>query len=290
MWRVLCLRPLGASAVVALALAGCARPEGAADRHFDELREQMTRMQAEQDRVNKRLGALEVAAVERREAAAPKADKPAPPASPPRVVELGADPDGDAPADEEAGGARPQITVTGSSRGGRAKSSGFAQITESAPDAAPVGVAGPAIGSDAPSSSALDPEAKRAYEAALALVRGKSYERGLEAFSAFLVRWPDHPYADNATYWRGEAYFARGDYARAIEQFEAVATRSRTGNKVADALLKLGICQEKVGAPEKAQTYFERLRREYPRSDAAKRIPARRGADRVTPKGPKESR
>jgi tol-pal system protein YbgF len=134
------------------------------------------------------------------------------------------------------------------------------------------GTAGPPIQAGGPKPSAIDPDAKRAYDGALALVNAKKYTEALDAFAAFLVKWPDHPNADNAHYWRGECYFAQGEYARAAEQFEGVITRFPLGNKVPDALLKLGMCQEKLGNPQKAQQTFDRLQREFPRSEAVRRI------------------
>lgn len=125
-----------------------------------------------------------------------------------------------------------------------------------------------------PRPSALDPEAKKSYDAALALVNSKQYGLALDAFAGFLIKYPDHPYAANAMYWRGESYFAQGDYVRAVEQFDGVVARFPLGGKTPDALLKLGICQQKLGNPQKAQTYFEKLTREWPRSDAAHRIPS----------------
>jgi len=125
-----------------------------------------------------------------------------------------------------------------------------------------------------PRPSALDPEAKKAYDAALALVNGKQYSQALDAFAGFMLRYPDHPYAANAMYWRGECYFAQGEYVRAAEQFEGVVARFPLGGKTPDALLKLGICQQKLQNPQKAQTYFDKLTREWPRSDAVKLIPA----------------
>jgi len=122
--------------------------------------------------------------------------------------------------------------------------------------------------------SALDPEAKKAYDAALALVNNKQYALGLDAFAGFMLRYPDHPYVANAMYWRGECYFAQGEYMRAAEQFDGVVARFPLGGKTPDALLKLGICQQKLQNPQKAQTYFEKLTREWPRSDAARRIPS----------------
>jgi tol-pal system protein YbgF len=124
--------------------------------------------------------------------------------------------------------------------------------------------------------SALDPEARKAYDAALALVNNKQYSQGLDAFAAFLVKYPDHPYAANAMYWRGECYFAQGDYVRAAEQFDGVVARFPLGAKTPDALLKLGICQQKLQNGAKAQTYFDKLAREWPRSDAARKIPPKK--------------
>lgn len=136
---------------------------------------------------------------------------------------------------------------------------------------------------------AVDPDARKAYEAALSLVGEKKWEKALDAFSAFLVKWPDHPYAENATYWRGECYFAQGQYQKAIEQFEAVLTRG-LGNKAPDALLKLGISHDKLGSEARAREAFERLRREYPKSEAARKIPSSSSTEPRGPRGPKESR
>ena len=98
-------------------------------------------------------------------------------------------------------------------------------------------------------------------------------ELALDAFAAFMLKYPDHPYVENAMYWRGECYFAQGEYVRAVEQLEGVLARFPSGGKTPDALLKLGISQQKLGNPQKAKTYFDKLTREWPRSDAARRIP-----------------
>jgi tol-pal system protein YbgF len=270
------------AAVSAATMMACARPESAADRQFSVMREQVTRMQADHDKVDQRIGALEGAAADvraaGREASAPSG-APLPPA---RVVQLGGPVESE-PADPNDPTERPDIRLTGagggSSRPRSGKTSGRARIEESEPQGLPA---------DASRSSALDPDAKRAYEAALAHVQGKQYDRGLEGLNAFLVRWPDHPYAENALYWRGEAYFAQGEYLRAAEQFEAVLSRPGSGNKAPDALLKLGICHDRLGASSRARGYWDRLRNEYPRSDAAKRIPGR--SRESSPKGPKENR
>ncbi len=141
---------------------------------------------------------------------------------------------------------------------------------------------GPSLASHSASRpSALDEEAKHSYDAALALVNAKHYPEALDALAGFLVRWPDHPNADNAMYWRGECYFAQGDFATAAKEFEGLLARFPLGNKAPDALLKLGISELRLDNAALARQRFDRLRREFPRSEAAKRIPE--GAQTVRP-------
>ncbi len=282
--RVFLLLPL-------LAL-GCARGESAEERQLAQLREGLHRVQADSDRFEHRLTSLEVFAAENEKAAPPARSVSAGPAvkTPSlRVVHLspdgtehmqasgetastlnGEDPDDTAP--------RPSIRVSGVPGARGKRGAALQRIEETIPDEAPNGgAAGPPIQAGAPRPSALDPAAKHAYDAALALVNQKQFGPALESFAAFLVKWPDHPNADNATYWRGECYFAQGEYARAAEQFEGLITRFPLGNKVPDALLKLGMSQEKLGTAQKASQSFDRLRREFPRSEAVRRIPSNSG-------------
>ena len=278
---------LAVVAAGALLALGCGRPESAADRQFAELREQVNKMEADHDKVDARVGALELAAADENSPAPERSRAAAAGAgvTQPHVVQLGGagDGDGEDPNDKSE---RPDIRVTGaagsvSPRPRAGKSGSRARIEESEPSSAirPV--------DERARSSALDPDAKSAYETALAQVQGKQYDRGLEGLNAFLVRWPDHPYAENAIYWRGEAYYAQGEYLRAGEQFEAVLARFGSGKKSPDALLKLGMCQERLGAPSRAREYWDRLKTEYPKSEAAKRIPSSTSS---LPKGPKENR
>jgi tol-pal system protein YbgF len=181
---------------------------------------------------------------------------------------------------------RPSIRVQGGQtlggRSARTRGAAAQHVEETLPPEEPNGGAsGPAVGypasdrdRDRAHVSALDPDAKRAYDAALALVGARRYPEALDAFAAFLVRWPDHPNADNAMYWRGESYFAQGELGRAAEQFEGVIARFPMGNKVPDSLLKLGICQQRLKNPAAARAQFSRLQREYPRSEAARRVPS----------------
>jgi tol-pal system protein YbgF len=205
---------------------------------------------------------------------------PAPPAQ--RTVQLGQDDDDAQSDDPDAPTARPEIRLEGNHVA--APRSSTRNRSRRADDDA----FRPGPSSEGSRPSVLDPEAKRAYDDAHALVDAKRYDRALEALTAFLTRYPDHPYAENATYWRGECYFAKGEYLRAAEQFEAVLTRY-SGNKAPDALLKMGMAHDRLGAPDRAREYWDRLRRDYPRSEAAHKIPSKneaRGSSSAA--GPKE--
>ena len=112
------------------------------------------------------------------------------------------------------------------------------------------------------------------YDAAFALVKAKKPKAALEAFGAFIVRYPDHPYAANALYWRGDCYYAVGDYGSAVAQFEALAIRYPASPKLPDALLKMGLAHKKLGSASKAKDAVVKLKKEFPASEAAKKIPS----------------
>ena len=46
------------------------------------------------------------------------------------------------------------------------------------------------------------------------------FDEALTSLTDFLSRYPDHEYADNALYWRGEIFYARRQYADAAREFD----------------------------------------------------------------------
>ena len=266
-----------ASVFVVSGASGCAHTQSGEERDLAKLRDDLSHIQTEHDQLDKRVDALEM------HTGASDSDEPDPnptPSSPSRKNSLASsdaasaptpnlrvvhlDSDGTAPRpeveeDPNDSTARPLVQLTGTSNGrasgGRAAGSEISGARKTGADAA-----------------VFDPQAKRAYDAALALALGKKYDEALDAFAAFLVKWPDHPNADNATYWRGECYFAKGEYAHAAEQFEGSVARFPFGNKAPDSLLKLGATYEKMGDADRSRQAIERLTRDYPRSEAARRL------------------
>ncbi|MDQ3035062.1 MAG: tol-pal system protein YbgF, partial [Myxococcota bacterium] len=110
----------------------------------------------------------------------------------------------------------------------------------------------------------------REYQSALAHVEARRWELALASLTRFVAAHPDHPYADNAMYWQGEVHYARREYRRAIDIFGALAERYPRGNKVPDALLRIGLSLEHLGDRDGARAYFRRVREQYPDSIAAR--------------------
>jgi tol-pal system protein YbgF len=110
----------------------------------------------------------------------------------------------------------------------------------------------------------------REYQAALQLVTARRFEEADAALSQFLRAHPDHSYADNAMYWRAETLYARRDFAAAERELSEMVRRFPQGNKVPDALLRLGFCRQRQGDPEGARQYFRRVVAGYPGSVAAR--------------------
>ena len=253
------VRVLGVTVGVSV-LAGCAH--GGEEKQLDEMMATIDEVQHDRDEAEKDMMASSIA--DTHAASGVSERQPAPALAPPESIPVGGEGVGDGldSPDTEDPSPRPTIRIFGTPRVGR-NAWREDQVEQSGAD----------DGSGQPRSSALDPEAKPAYDAALALVNAHQYDRALDALAAFLVKYPDHPYADNAMYWRGECYFAKGDYLHASEQFEGTVTRFPAGNKAPDALLKLGMSHQKLGNPAKAKECFDRLAHAYPQSEAARRIP-----------------
>jgi len=124
---------------------------------------------------------------------------------------------------------------------------------------------------------ASDNEQLTDYLAGLRLVREHRYDEALTAFNSFVEQHPEQRMVPSALYWRGEAHYAKREYAQARKEFEVLIARFPQSEKAADSLLKLALCLRQLGADEEARGAFRRLRTEYPKSQAAL-VAAREGA------------
>lgn len=128
----------------------------------------------------------------------------------------------------------------------------------------------------APTRSDAGDAAGADYRAAVELVKAGKTADAVTALRAFLKNFPRHEYADNAQYWLGEAYYASKDYQHALVEFRATIETYPRGNKVPDALLKVGYCYSALGQADKARAVLEQVVNLYPKTEpaalAAKRL------------------
>ncbi len=120
-------------------------------------------------------------------------------------------------------------------------------------------------------SRSIETDGPRAlYRRHYAALRAGDHAAAIAGFRAFLQQYPHSDYADNAQYWLGEAYYDQRQYKVAMREFRRVVNDYPRGNKVPDALLKIGFCYAALGETSKARDVLEQVTRVYPASNPAK--------------------
>ena len=105
-------------------------------------------------------------------------------------------------------------------------------------------------------------EVQAAYEAALWDYERRKFTRAMSKFREVrnVSHW--HDLKDNAQYWIGECWYAKGDYERALTEFEKVKALYPRENKVLHARIKVAYCYYRLGEDGKAMDLVTRLQRE----------------------------
>lgn len=107
------------------------------------------------------------------------------------------------------------------------------------------------------------------YRAAMALYESDDFAAAERAFDVLAREDPASDYADNALYWKGESAYDQAHYADALAAFTEVVERYGGGNKAPDALLKIGLCYDKLGDLANAHDVLQRLVAAYPGAPAS---------------------
>lgn len=119
------------------------------------------------------------------------------------------------------------------------------------------------------------PEALALYRKASEALRMGQHEQAVQGFREFIRLHPGHELADNSQYWLGECFYDRKDYSQAVREFRRVIEHYPNGNKVPDALLKVGFSYLALGSVEAGRQTLSQLQRSYPRHEAAGRAASR---------------
>jgi tol-pal system protein YbgF len=114
-----------------------------------------------------------------------------------------------------------------------------------------------------------NPDERKSYDDAVALMRAGEFDRAAAALAVFQRRFPGSGYADSARYWLGNAHYARRDYKEAITVFRAFVTEAPEHARAPEALLALANSQAEMKDSKAARKTLEDLVKAYPRSEAA---------------------
>lgn len=233
------------AAVLALLLCGCASGPTETERALDKLQSEVNELRARAATLSARVEALEGG----RGASASR----------PASAQMPAKSTGEKPA-QPAKPDRPELQVVRLS-------------PDTPPEEAPaVKIRSTSAGGVEGEVAADDPAAVKDYQLAKDLFAKRSIDPALAAFSAFIVKFPDHPKVVEATHHRGLCYLAKGDAKRAAEQFEAVVATGGNTEVTADGLFELAKARERLQNPGAAKRARERIMAEFPTSAAAKRL------------------
>jgi tol-pal system protein YbgF len=122
-----------------------------------------------------------------------------------------------------------------------------------------------------PRDSTGRPDPEALYQSAYSDVAAGRYNLAREAFQDYLKYYPDTEVSDNAQYWIGECYYATGDFAGAIPEFEKVVKDFPKGDKVPPAMLKIGLSYSRLKNSTEATRYYRMIVQKYPKSPEAGR-------------------
>ena len=114
-----------------------------------------------------------------------------------------------------------------------------------------------------------EPDEKRQYDEAIALLRKSDFAGAAASLTAFRKRYPASGYGDAALFWLGNAQYGGKQYKEAITSFRALATASPDNPKTPEALLAIANCQAELKDGKGARKTIDDLIKLYPKSEAA---------------------
>ncbi len=135
----------------------------------------------------------------------------------------------------------------------------------------------PEPGQTARASILPDGTAEERYKYAFGLLRKAQYDEADQVLAAFIEVHGDHPLAENASYWRGESFYARKMFGDAARLYATNLQRYPEGNKALDNMVKLGMALANLERTKEACRAFTELDRKFPDMPANVRQAADRG-------------
>lgn len=115
----------------------------------------------------------------------------------------------------------------------------------------------------------VQPEERKAYEEAIATIRGGEFDKAVAALGAFQRRYVGSAYTDSVRFWLGNALYGKRDYKEAVVTFRSFVTAAPDHARAPEALLALANSQAEMKDARGARKTIDELVKSYPQSEAA---------------------
>ncbi|MBI5257949.1 MAG: tol-pal system protein YbgF [Burkholderiales bacterium] len=115
----------------------------------------------------------------------------------------------------------------------------------------------------------VDPDERRAYEDAMAVMRNGEFDKAAAVLQSFVRRYPASGYLDSARFWLGNALYGKRDYKDAIAVFRTMVAAAPEHPRAPEALLAVANCQVEMKDVKGARRTLDELLKAYPKSEAA---------------------
>lgn len=109
----------------------------------------------------------------------------------------------------------------------------------------------------------------KAYEKARAAQKEKKYDEAIEAFSEYL-KFPKGKHTEDAYFFRGDAYFAKGLHKKAIVDYSSLQEKYSKSKYIPKSLLKTGMSFEALGMESDAKVFYKEILAKHTKSPEAK--------------------
>lgn len=113
------------------------------------------------------------------------------------------------------------------------------------------------------------PAEKREFDTALELLRGSNFGGAVQAYTAFLGRYPTSGYKPSALYWLGNAQYATRAYKEAMENHRRLITLFPAHLRTPEAMLAMANSQVELKDGKGARRTLEQLIQQFPTTEAA---------------------
>ena len=107
------------------------------------------------------------------------------------------------------------------------------------------------------------------YTKCFMLYKEKKFDNSISCFEDFVKKYKKSRLLSNAYFWIGENYFKKGDFLKAIDNYDIVLTKFPKSKKVPSALLKEGLAFYYMKDKEGSKIFLQKVINEYPTSPQA---------------------